>query len=48
PVSDNPQATQDGEITIAHTQILESIIKKRPELWLWTHRRWKHKPKHNA
>lgn len=48
PVSDKPHATQDGEITIAHTQILESIIKKRPELWLWTHRRWKHKPKHNV
>jgi KDO2-lipid IV(A) lauroyltransferase len=37
--------TKEGEITATHTKILEGIIKERPELWLWTHRRWKHKPK---
>ncbi len=29
-------------ITEAHVRLLEKIIKKQPEYWLWTHRRWKH------
>ena len=45
PVSDDPMNTKEGEITTKHTKILEEIIKQRPELWLWTHRRWKHQPK---
>lgn len=45
PVSDTPETTKEGEITFKHTKILEGIIKEQPELWLWTHRRWKHKPK---
>jgi KDO2-lipid IV(A) lauroyltransferase len=41
-VSD-PAATGEGEITTIHTRRLERDIRKYPELWLWTHRRWKHK-----
>ena len=37
-----PFATTDGEITEAHTKRLEQDIRKQPETWLWTHRRWKH------
>ncbi|MCX7880358.1 MAG: lysophospholipid acyltransferase family protein [Ignavibacteria bacterium] len=33
------------EFTKRYTTLLESIIRKRPELWLWTHRRWKHSPR---
>ncbi len=40
-VSD-PQQTSEGEITVIHTKRLEADIRKYPELWLWTHRRWKH------
>jgi Kdo2-lipid IVA lauroyltransferase/acyltransferase len=29
------------ELTKRHTSLLESIIRKKPELWLWQHRRWK-------
>lgn len=39
----DPSATADGEITAIHTQRLERDIRLQPELWLWTHRRWKHK-----
>lgn len=37
-----PKATQDGEITTAHTQQLEKDIIAQPATWLWSHRRWKH------
>jgi KDO2-lipid IV(A) lauroyltransferase len=35
--------TEDGEITVKFNQELEKSIKKAPEYWLWSHRRWKHK-----
>ena len=38
-----PKATREGEITEIHTRRLEADIRKYPELWLWTHRRWKHR-----
>ncbi|MEE4213790.1 MAG: lysophospholipid acyltransferase family protein [Bacteroidales bacterium] len=31
------------ELTEKHVSLLEEQIKRRPELWLWSHRRWKHK-----
>lgn len=31
-----------GTITEIHTRRLESDIRAQPEIWLWTHRRWKH------
>lgn len=37
-----PRDTRDGEITEAHTRRLERDIREHPEIWLWTHRRWKH------
>lgn len=33
----------DHVITDAHVRRLEEIIKEKPEYWIWTHRRWKHK-----
>ncbi|MEJ5264275.1 MAG: lysophospholipid acyltransferase family protein [Bacteroidales bacterium] len=33
----------DHEITEAHVRELENLICEKPEYWLWTHRRWKHK-----
>jgi KDO2-lipid IV(A) lauroyltransferase len=30
------------EITARYVQKLESMIIRRPELWLWSHRRWKY------
>ncbi len=40
---DNPKETDENEISIRHTKRLEEDIQAQPELWLWTHRRWKHK-----
>ena len=42
-VSDQPNQTNHGEITEKVTRILESDILKKPEFWLWSHKRWKHK-----
>lgn len=40
---EDPRAVPEGEITVTHTRRLERDICTHPELWLWTHRRWKHK-----
>lgn len=39
----HPKETEDLEITKAFFSRLEEEIKKSPETWLWSHRRWKHK-----
>ncbi len=38
-----PSETDEGDITELHTRRLEQDIRRQPEIWLWTHRRWKHK-----
>lgn len=40
---EKPADTEPDEITIAHTRKLETDILSQPEIWLWSHRRWKHK-----
>lgn len=30
-------------ITETHVKRLEEIIREKPEFWIWSHRRWKHK-----
>ncbi len=37
----NPKVLEEGEITKRFAEKLEKIIRKRPENWLWSHRRWK-------
>ena len=37
--------TSEGEISELHTKKLEKDILAQPEIWLWSHRRWKHKRK---
>ncbi len=41
---DDPKGTSEGAISELHTRRLEADIRKRPAIWLWTHRRWKHRP----
>jgi KDO2-lipid IV(A) lauroyltransferase len=33
--------TPEGAITQAYMAKLESVIRAKPEDWLWSHRRWK-------
>lgn len=40
---EEPRKTERGEISEAHTRKLEKDILAQPELWLWSHKRWKHK-----
>lgn len=40
-LADNPAALKDGEITKIYMQHLAKIIRRQPENWLWSHRRWK-------
>ena len=42
-VADDPQSSPMYEITEKHTRLLETRINSRPEYWLWSHKRWKHK-----
>jgi KDO2-lipid IV(A) lauroyltransferase len=35
-------ALREGELTRDYVRYLESVIRSRPDMWLWSHRRWKH------
>ena len=39
----NPKETEEGEITKAYARHLEKNIIEQPELWLWSHNRFKWK-----
>ncbi len=39
----DPQNTQKGEITYRYMKRVEKAISEKPHLWLWSHRRWKHR-----
>ena len=41
-ITEHPRTLEAYELTRAHVRILEGMIRERPELWLWSHRRWKH------
>lgn len=43
-ICDNPKETQGHQITDMTFAFLEKIINENPPYWLWSHRRWKHKP----
>ncbi len=38
----NKVSKEKGHITRMHVSYLNKLINKKPENWLWTHRRWKH------
>jgi len=44
PLFEEPKKTAPLEITKVHVKHLEDIIKREPQYWLWSHRRWKFKP----
>lgn len=42
-IYDGEEAVADNVITERYVRILESEIRRRPELWMWSHKRWKYK-----
>jgi Kdo2-lipid IVA lauroyltransferase/acyltransferase len=40
-ITENPAATKEGELTVKFARYLEDIIHQYPDMWLWSHRRWK-------
>lgn len=42
---DGEEEVAPNEITERYVRRLEAVIVERPELWIWSHRRWKHKRK---
>jgi Kdo2-lipid IVA lauroyltransferase/acyltransferase len=44
---DDASKLKPYELTDMHTKALEDQIRANPQYWLWSHRRWKHKPEEN-
>ena len=42
-ITENPAADNTHQTTEQFVQFLEQSITQNPALWLWSHRRWKHK-----
>lgn len=38
---ENPQSLKEGELTVRLARYLEKVITHFPDMWLWSHRRWK-------
>jgi len=41
-VSDHPAREPEGAVTARFVALLEEGIRRNPENWVWSHRRWKH------
>jgi KDO2-lipid IV(A) lauroyltransferase len=39
-VEDKPADLSEYELTDRYMQMLETTIRRRPEFWLWSHKRW--------
>jgi KDO2-lipid IV(A) lauroyltransferase len=40
--AENPKSMKEGDLTAIYIKYLEKVIREQPEMWLWSHRRWKH------
>ncbi|HVW62628.1 MAG TPA: lysophospholipid acyltransferase family protein, partial [Puia sp.] len=45
--SREPRCLSEGELTRNYVHFLENVIRRNPDMWLWSHRRWKHKWKND-
>ena len=43
-IYDGVEEVAPHEITERYVRLLEEDIKACPEMWIWSHRRWKHRP----
>ena len=41
PITENAQTTEPGFVTAQYAQLLEQNIRQQPEIWLWSHNRFK-------
>lgn len=39
---DGKEALEPNVLTERYVKALENMIRQRPELWMWSHKRWKH------
>lgn len=37
----HPAETKEGELTLQYVRYLEEVIRKQPEVYLWSHNRWR-------
>ena len=42
-ITESPNSQANGKITEDFTKMLEKDIINKPQYWLWSHKRWKHK-----
>lgn len=42
-IADDAASLAEGEATRRYAQMLETTIRRDPSIWLWSHKRWKHK-----
>lgn len=42
-IYDGEEQLEPHEITERYVRLLEKDIKERPEMWMWSHKRWKHR-----
>jgi KDO2-lipid IV(A) lauroyltransferase len=40
--AEDPSVLPEGELTLRYARFMENTIRNNPEMWLWSHRRWKH------
>lgn len=43
PITDTPNDCAEYGITQRYVELLEQTIRRKPQYWLWSHRRWKFK-----
>lgn len=43
PLTSDVRSYPDFQVTEIYMQELEKMIRRNPNIWLWSHRRWKHK-----
>jgi KDO2-lipid IV(A) lauroyltransferase len=36
-----PASLERGVLTLRYARYLENVIRQQPDMWLWSHRRWK-------
>jgi len=38
---EQPAELEKGVLTLRYARYLENAIRQQPDMWLWSHRRWK-------